>query len=81
MPEDVMNGKHFPDCFIKPSEAGFDMVETSATRFLPRMGFAGGRCLKPVGENVPVILAGQGIWDYFKNSLLPDNLHLKASGK
>lgn len=47
-----MNGKHFPDCFIKPSEAGFDMVETSATRFLPRMGFAGGRCLKPVGENV-----------------------------
>jgi hypothetical protein len=34
-----------------------------------------------VGENVPAAGLGQGILNYFKNSLPPDSLHLTASGK
>ena len=34
-----------------------------------------------VGENVPVAGLGQGILDYFRNSLPPNSLHLTASGR
>jgi hypothetical protein len=39
MPEDGMNWKQIPDCFIKPPETGFDMAETTERRiFAPMQG-------------------------------------------